>query len=109
MTENTQWRSEILHKRKNYRSPPKPLYHENQMLRIKTSIYEGCPSRPVIDIKYDEHWQCWTYLFPLSLIMEREDHLEPTGEPDMKPGIWLDEWIRNKPPGTGGHLRFQDA
>ena len=71
-----------------------PIYHANQMLVITGS--SNIPSRPVINVMWDEIWNCYTYLFPLSLIMEIESHLEPTGEPDTNPDEWISKWKQDR-------------
>lgn len=63
-------------------------YHIGQMLRITHSWAHELPVRPVSDIQWDEHWNCYTYGFPLCLIRIEEEMLAPTEEPDMTSEQW---------------------
>ena len=62
------------------------------MLRILHAWAVDIPPRPVMDVAWDESWQCYTYNFPLSAIRIEEHWLKPTGDLDMTP----EEWVENR-------------
>ena len=67
-------------------------YRPNQVLKCLHTWAADHPPRPVEDVAWDEHWQCYTYSFPLSLIRIEEDMLAHDDEvPDITPEDWI-EW-----------------
>jgi hypothetical protein len=49
-------------------------------------------------VAWDACWNCYTYSFPLSLIRIEEYELEPTGDPDITPEEWFDQYRATTPP-----------
>ena len=73
----------------------KPKYHRGQMLKNIYRWAKDHPAMPVENVAYDHLWNCYTYAFPLGLFRVEENMLEPTGEPDVDPDVWVNKY-RNK-------------
>ena len=76
-------------------SPCSPKFHPGQMVRVLHTWAAGHPARPVVRACWDESWNCYTYVLPLSLIQVEEHELEATGEPDMVPDAWVKRYWAN--------------